>query len=128
MALTLKVIPGSFAICQFPPQTELPEGVLHLPFWSATRTSQELSLVLPEGHIPLGCRAEHGWRALEVAGPLDFNLTGILASIAQPLAAAGISIFALSTYNTDYILLRTTVFQTACLALTENGFIIEEEA
>lgn len=75
-------------------------------FLSVTRTREELSIVCDEARLPLDIRAERGWRAFGVQGPLDFGLTGILASLAQPLAEAGISLFAVSTFDTDYVLVR----------------------
>ena len=71
-----------------------------------TRTDEELSLVLSEADVPRDMRAERGWRAFKVQGPLDFALTGIMARLSGVLAEAGISLFALSTYDTDYILVR----------------------
>ena len=71
-----------------------------------TRTDEELSVVLPEDRVPDHWQADTGWRGLKVVGPLDLSLTGILASLAAPLAEAGVSIFAVSTYNTDYVLVK----------------------
>ena len=75
----------------------------------------------PAADAPAGATVERGWRALGVLGPLDFGLTGILASIAAPLAAAGVSIFAISTYDTDYVLVRETALATAVDALRAAG-------
>ncbi len=75
-------------------------------FVSITRTPDELSVVCAEVSVPDEVKAGRGWRALRVAGSLDFALTGVLAALAVPLAEAGVSIFALSTYDTDYVLLR----------------------
>ncbi len=76
-------------------------------FLSITRTADELSIVCEEDNIPAGIKAEKGWRAIRVEGPLDLKMTGILSSILDPLAEAKISIFAVSTYETDYILVKS---------------------
>ena len=81
-------------------------------------------MVVPEEAVPPDCRAEPGWRCLKVLGPLDFGLTGILASVAAPLAEAGVSVFALSTYDTDYFLLRQADLTTAKRALAEKGHTV----
>ncbi len=83
-----------------------------------------MSLVLPEEAALAGWKSESGWRAIKVEGPLDFSLTGILSSIAAPLASAGVSIFALSTFDTDYILVKINQLPAALHALEENGFEI----
>jgi hypothetical protein len=75
-------------------------------FFSVTRTPDELSIVCVESQAPDDAKSERGWRVLQVIGPLEFSLTGILAAIAAPLAAAGVSIFAISTFDTDYVLVK----------------------
>jgi hypothetical protein len=90
-----------------------------------TRTPDELSVVADEAAVPAGVRAERGWRALQVAGPLDFNLTGILASLAYPLARAGISLFAVSTFDTDYVLIKEDKLHDALAALQAAGHTLE---
>lgn len=82
-------------------------------------------MVAPEAAFPPEWKIEGGWRALQVRGPLDFTLTGILSSISQPLADAGIPIFALSTYDTDFILVKEDQLEDASTVLVRNGFVIE---
>jgi hypothetical protein len=82
-------------------------------FFSITRTSDELSVVCLEDKVPPDVKVEKGWRCLKVEGPLDFGLTGILSSLAQPLAEAKISIFAISTFDTDYIMIKKENLQKA---------------
>jgi hypothetical protein len=94
------------------------------PIWSLTRTSAELSVVCEEHLTPEGAQVETGWSAIVVAGPLDFALTGILASIAGPLADARISIFALSTYDTDYVLIKSDQCEAALVALEAAGHTV----
>lgn len=98
------------------------------PAWAAsgsltsiTRTAEELSVVCAAAAVPASVQAERGWRCLRVAGRLDFSLTGVLASIAGPLAAANVSLFAISTYDTDYVLVRGENLAAAIDALSAAG-------
>ena len=105
--LVLSVMDAVLAVCRLGPSDDIPAwGLKHKGFFSITRTAEELSIVCLQENVPLSVKAEKGWRFLKVEGPLDFGLTGILSSLAQPLAAAKISIFAISTYDTDYVLLK----------------------
>ena len=119
--LTLHLVPGRLAVCRLAPDAPVPEQPADAGFWSVTRTNEELSIVLPEEDVPAECRAETGWRCLKVQGPLDFGLTGILASLAAPLAEAGVSIFAVSTYDTDYVLVKESDLEQARQALSASG-------
>lgn len=83
-------------------------------------------MVCEAGAVPSGVRVEAGWRALAVQGPLDFDLTGIIAALAAPLAAARISIFAVSTYDTDYVLVRDRDLERAVLALRGAGHSVSD--
>ncbi len=123
--LSLSVLPQRFAICQLDPEYAIPDWLSQHSFWSVTRTDEELSIVLPEESVPPGWEAEKGWRCLKVLGPLDFSLTGILASLSAPLAEAGISIFAISTYDTDYLLVREWDLDKARSVLSESGHVFK---
>ena len=92
-------------------------------FISVTRTKDELSIVCPERLVPRSVQAEYGWKGLKVKGQLDFSLTGILSSIAKPLADNEISIFAISTYNTDYILIKQEDIKAAVGVLSSDFHI-----
>lgn len=116
--MQLQEIPGSFAICRLAPGAGLPAR-----FLSLTRTAEELSLVCLEADVPTGARAEPGWRAFRVAGTLDFALTGVLAALAKPLAEAGVSIFAVSTFDTDYLLVRDLPAARAALEAAGHEFL-----
>lgn len=123
-SLTLVLLPDRLAVCRLPPGAPLPAetgGSL----WSVTRTRNELSLVLAEDAVQDGWKAERGWRCLEVKGPLDFSLTGIMASLAAPLAEARVSLFAVSTYDTDYVLVREESLERAVEALRGAGHRVE---
>lgn len=95
------------------------------PITSITRTPDELSIVVSAGAVPDGIRAERGWRALAVRGPLDFSLTGVLAGLATPLAEADVPIFVVSTHDTDWLLVKATKIDDAVAALRSAGHTIE---
>lgn len=120
----LVLLPERFAVCRFAPDDPLPAWVFHAgaTTWSLTRTPRELSLVCPEDDLPPSVeRAERGWRAFEVEGPVPFDETGVLAGLAAPLAAAGIPVFAISTFDTDLLLVRERDLERAAAALAASG-------
>ena len=119
--LTLSGLPDLYAICKLPSRHNIPTWAIQGQFFSVTRTPEELSIVCAEAQIPANVPCEPGWRCLKVEGPLDFALIGILAALATTLAESGISIFALSTFDTDYLLVKDKKFQPAILALTAAG-------
>jgi len=123
--LTLTVLPESFAICRLSVDEAVPEWAMLGEFVSITHTSDELSIVCAEKNVPSDVKADRGWRALQVEGPLDLALTGILASLAQPLAKAQINIFAVSTFDTDYLLVTGYNLFRACEVLQQAGHTIE---
>jgi uncharacterized protein len=107
--LNLKVLSDKLVVCRFDNTLNIPEWIninQSDSFLSITRTSDELSIVCDEELVPDDIQSERGWRIIKVMGPLDFSLTGILTSLTQPLSEAGISLFAISTYDTDYILVK----------------------
>jgi uncharacterized protein len=121
-ALDLRVLPGALAVARLgpdeaPPAWAAPAGALH----AVVRTADELSVVCPDEAVPAGARAERGFRALAVTGPLDFGLTGVLAALAAPLAEAGVPIFAVSTYDTDHLLVRAERLAEAVAVLRAAG-------
>jgi hypothetical protein len=116
-------LPGIYEVARYPAGADEPPRVTAGSFYSATRTLDELSVVRLAGVVKNdGARLEPGWRCIKVAGTLDFALTGILASIAVPLADAKISIFVLSTFDTDYVLVKGAEFGAAKAALQRAGF------
>jgi hypothetical protein len=124
--LDLRVLPGALAVARLepdeaPPAWAAPGGALH----AVVQTARELSVVCADDAVPAGVRAERGFRALAVDGPLDFGLTGVLAALAVPLAGAGVSIFAVSTYDTDHVLVRAERLGEAVAALRAAGHRVE---
>jgi hypothetical protein len=115
--LSLSLEPELLSVCRLPAGAAVPESLLRESFVSITRTAEELSIVCRSAAVPAGAAEEGPWRALKVAGPLDFSLTGILTSLTRPLAEAGISVFALSTYDTDYLLVPAEQAEAAMAAL-----------
>ncbi len=121
MKLTLRIHPEKLAICRLGPGAIIPDWALNAHFRSITWTDEEISIICGESHVPENIDSEDGWRALMVQGPLNFSDTGILASLAGPLSDAGISIFALSTFVTDYILVKDAEVDHAVQVLTDYG-------
>lgn len=119
---------GRLAVCRFSPDEPPPAWVLHREarFWSITRTPGELSVVCAEDDLPPSVTArEGGWRALELHGPIPFEITGLLASIVTPLAEARVPVFALSTFDTDWVLVKERDLERAAVALSGSFEIVE---
>jgi hypothetical protein len=107
MKLTLSLLPEKMGICHFGKHSPVPDWVLHNnEFASITKTPDELSVICPQDKIPSDVMAEKNWRVFKVDGPLGFVLTGVVSSLSTPLAEAGISIFYVSTYETDYLMVE----------------------
>ncbi len=123
--MKLTALPETFAICRLDPGTALPAWLAECAFFSVTRTPEELSIVCVEAAVPKEIKGERGWRGFKVAGPLAFSLTGVLASLAGPLAEAGISLFVVSTYETDYLLVKEVRFEEAGRVLEAAGHQVE---
>lgn len=119
--IALQVEPGQLAVCRLPADAELPAWARGA-FLSLTRTRDELSIVCDAAGVPAEQTAQGPFRALRVVGTLDFALTGILAGLTAPLAAAGVPVFAISTYDTDYLLVRTERLGDAITALRSAGY------
>lgn len=120
--MRLKVIDGSYSVLKLEPTAPIPESVLQSQFYSISKTSDELSIVCEASKAPNDVKIEKGWSLIKVIGPLDFSLTGILASMASPLAKAKVSIFAISTFDTDYLLVKEKDLATAVSTLKEEKF------
>ena len=120
----LDLLPGRYAIARFDAGAAVPAWVHTSAFSSVTRTPAELSVVCDESALPLDLDAERGFRCLGLRGPLEFSEIGILAALTGILANAEISIFALSTYDTDYLLVAEANAERAIQALTESGHVV----
>ncbi len=119
--LPLELLNDEYAIHRFDPNTDIPKKVFSCDFYHISKTHDELSIVCPKS---LDLESDHrdgGWACIKVKGPLDFGLTGILADLSDILAKAHISIFALSTYDTDYILVKSDKKALAIKSLTAQG-------
>jgi hypothetical protein len=123
--MRLDLLRGEFAIARLSAADRVPEWAQSADFVSITRTSDELSIVCESSRVPHGVRAERGWRVLKIEGPLEFSMVGVLASIAGPLAGAGISIFAISTFDTDYVLVGAEKLAAAITALQAAGHQVQ---
>jgi hypothetical protein len=119
--LTLVAVEGRFAVCRLDGGAPVPAWATAGPFSSVTRTPDQLSVVCPEQAVPAGVACERGWRCLRVAGTLDLSAVGVLASLAVPLAQAGVSVFAVSTFDTDYLLVKEAQAEAAVDALRGQG-------
>lgn len=128
MTLNLEVLPGLLAVCRLPAGCPPPDWLAGGTLNSVTRSADETSIVCDATVVPPDVTVESSWRAIKVEGPLDFGVTGVLLSVAQPLADAGVSIFALSTYDTDYVLVKESALPEALVALSSAGHRIASSA
>jgi len=124
----LMVDPEILSICRLERNALIPEWALNDKFFSITRTAEELSVVCPQDQVPPGILKQDGWKALQVEGPLDFSLTGVLASLTEPLAREGISVFAISTYDTDYLLVKKELLERAIKILVKRGYQVQNRS
>lgn len=120
--LPLELLPDTLAICRLEPGAPIPSWAAGpSPFLTLSRTAEELSITTLQSAVPAGVPCERDYRALRVRGPLPLNLVGIVAAIADPLAAAGLSIFAISTFDTDYVLVKARELEEALQVLRQAG-------
>lgn len=120
MDLRLSILPQTLAICRLDKNAPVPDWALRTSqFGSITASSEEISIVCDELVVPEGVKVVKGWRAFKVEGPLDLTMTGVIASLTGPLAAAGVSVFTLSTYDTDYLLVKIESLEEAVRVLSE---------
>jgi uncharacterized protein len=124
--VTLSPLRGRYAILKLPPDAQVPSAAAGSEFFSVTRTAEELSIVLAEDGVPAGVTASRGWCILKLHGTFAFSETGILAGIVEPLAQEKIGVFAISTYNTDYVLVSLEQLPAAIATLEKAGHRIVE--
>lgn len=122
MNLKLSILEGFFTIHRFSPDHEIPKQIYEDQFYSITKTEDELSIVCSSAILQGSEDSETDWSCIKVLGPLDFSLTGILADISTVLAKADVSIFAISTFDTDYILVKSKKLSVAKKALLQTGY------
>jgi hypothetical protein len=121
LSLNLILLPQTYAIHRLPPDSPLPDSLAACAFFSVTRTSEELSVVCPLDLSVHSQKVEAGWRVIQVVGPLDFSMTGVIARLSGALARAEISLFAVSTFDTDYLLVKKARIKDACNVLRATG-------
>lgn len=119
--LSLKILPHRMAVCRLEPTAPLPDWIGKAGFYSFTRTEAELTIVCPETHLVPGTTSETGWRCFKVQGILDFDEIGIMLSLTQPLAENGVAVFVISTFDTDYFMVKEKDLAKAIDALTAKG-------
>jgi hypothetical protein len=122
--LPLVILSDKLAVCRLAVEAPFPDWARPGDLLALIRSREELTVVCVERLVPPEVTAVRGWRALQVQGPLDFALVGVLAAITAPLAEAGVSIFAISTYDTDYILVKEEALERAIQALGQSGFLV----
>jgi len=123
--LDIALLPEEYAVCRLPAGSSVPAGLLSGPsdpgIVSVAWTADEISIICPTDRVPAEATVETPWRCLQVAGPMDLALTGILASLVVPLADARVNIVAFSTYDTDYVLVPSVRLAEALASLTHAG-------
>ena len=122
--LTLTLFPERYAVSRLDAKADVPEWSANGRFTSISRTPDELSIVCIESSVPAGITCAPGWRILKCEGPLDNSLTGIIASLAEPLAGASVPIFPIATHDTDYLLIKEQHLEIAIHALTTYGHAV----
>jgi uncharacterized protein len=119
--LKYRVLPERLAVCQLAADAPVPSWAQEGGFFCVTRSTDELSIVCEDHRVPEGVRAERGWVALKLEGPFPFSMTGVLVSFLRPLAEAKIPIFAISTFDTDYVLVKREDLERAKKSLVTAG-------
>ena len=125
-SLNLNLLPGLWAVCRLPAEAPLPDWAGSDELLAFIRTREELCIVCADENIPADITIERGWGLYKVQGPLDLSLVGVLASITDPPAGAGVSIFTLSTYDTDFFLVKETDLERSRLVLEQAGHKVHQ--
>ena len=123
--MQLYALDDLYAVVRLEPDADIPPWARTGHFWSVTHSDSELSVVCPQEQVPADASAERGWCVFEVAGPLDFSLTGVVASLVTPLADESIPLFVVSTFETDYLLVREHDLERSVAALTAAGHSVD---
>jgi uncharacterized protein len=122
----LSLLAETFTICHLAADAAVPEWATQGKFFSITRTSDELSVIAETVLVPERLRTEVSWRVMKVHGPFDLSEVGVLASLVAPLAAVGVSVFAVSTFDTDYLLVQCSQLREAITALRNAAHTVHE--
>lgn len=122
--LTMVLLSKTYSVCRLAPESTIPDWPLKGDFYSVSKTRDELSVVCEDDLVPAKVTCEKAWKVLKIQGPLDFALVGILSKISQVLADVSVSIFAISTFDTDYILVKEKDLDQAVSALREASYEI----
>lgn len=125
MKLTFRLLENDFVVARLQPDEPIPKSALQGSFWSLTKTDDELSIVTAAEFAPSASVVEGEWRALKLLGPIPFEMTGVAAGFTAPLAQRGISVFVISTFDTDYLLVKSVNVERAVEALRESGYEVE---
>lgn len=125
MAFQLRLLPETFAVCRFPADADVPSWATG-EFVSITRTAEELSIVCAEEGVPGDVRAERDWRCFQLQGPIAFTETGVIAGLTAPLADAGIGVFVVSTFDTDYVLVKSADVENVARLWRHSGRHVEQ--
>ena len=125
--LTLKILPNRLAVCRLNADSPLPDWIDESDFSSVTRTEAELTIVCDQELVASGTTSETGWRCIKVEGPLDFSEIGIVLSLTQPLAESGVAVFLISTFDTDYLMVKEKDLANAIDALSAQGHQVKAE-
>jgi len=120
-SFVISVLKDDYKVCRLNAFEGIPDGVLDTPLSSITRTAEELSIVCPNSVAPDQLKSEQKWKCLKIHGPLGFDEVGIISSLTKILADVDISVFVLSTFDTDYILVKRLNIDKAAKVLSEKG-------
>jgi uncharacterized protein len=124
--LELSLLSETFAICRLAPDAAVPEWATQGQFFSITRTIDELSVIAEMALVPQRLRTAVSWRVMKVHGPFEFAEVGVLASLVEPLAAASVSVFTISTFDTDYLLVQSSQLRDAVAGLRSAAHTVHE--
>ena len=125
--LNLATVKETMAICRMEPHECVPVWVTESPFYAITKTDDELSLVCPQHKVPRKVEADRNWRCLKIQGPMALSQTGVLASLTGPLADARVSVFVISTFDTDYLLIKKKNLLRAIEILRRSGHFVSQK-
>ncbi len=125
--LSMRILADRMAVCRFEPSAPLPDWIDQPGFYSITRTAEALSVVCSAERVPPGTESETGWRCFQLLGPFNFSEIGIIYSLTQPLAESGVSVFVISTFDTDYLMVKENNLAKAIDVLTAEGHRVMAE-